>query len=223
MTTPTPPPSAGIPGLDDSPSGATPVRYPRHALGLPAGSVRALIAFMVLGALWLLAWAGTQRHEIEVTYVYLQYVMILILAHYFASHGSTIGKNVSRHSPLHLPSGSVRFLLLAGYLGLIGWLVYNRREFEELPSVPLEVPLVLLGCFLGGFLLNRLVLGISGGQLPYWFQDVQAWLALLAVLGLVIIVIVRLFIDPGLRVPLDMRLVETIVAGIVGFYFGARS
>ena len=105
----------------------------RHALGLPAGSVRALLAFMVLGTLWCLV-VFTKDEKIPVAYVYLQYVMILILAHFFASHGNTIGKHVSPHSPLGLPSGSVRFLLLAGYLGLIVWLFYNRREFEAAPE-----------------------------------------------------------------------------------------
>src|SRR5207245_7319491 len=104
------------------PPAAVAPQYRRHALGLPAGSIRALLAFLVLAVLWLLAlFANRAEGETYATrplplaFVYLQYVMILILAHFFAAHGSTIGRHVSPSSPLHLPSGTVRFLLLVGY------------------------------------------------------------------------------------------------------------
>jgi len=206
-------------------------QYRRHALGLPAGSVRALLAFMVLGVLWLLALYGmTPNGQIPVAFVYLQYVMILILAHFFAAHGNTIGKHVSPRSPLGLPSGTVRFLLLAGYLGLVAWLIYNRREFEQSPSGNLVLPLVLVSGFFIGFIVTKLVRAGSGDQLPFWFQDVQAWFALLAALGLTVITIVYVFMlpsiqDPSLRdsVRSGMPTIETTVAAVVGFYFGARS
>jgi len=201
-------------------------QYRRHALGLPAGSVRALLAFMVLIVLWLLALYGvTPDGKVPLAFMYLQYVMILILAHFFAAHGNTIGHNVSPHSPLHLPAGTVRFLLLVGYLGLIGWLLYNRREFEPAPEGTLLMPLVLLGAFFVGFIVTKLVQASSGPQLPFWFQDVQAWFALLAVIGLTIITIVYLFIFPNLEQSMHFNMtgIETVVAAIVGFYFGARS
>lgn len=206
------------------PTGPT---YRRHALGLPAGSIRALLAFMVLAVLWLLALYGmTPDNKIPVAFIYLQYIMILILAHFFAAHGSTIGKHVSPRSPLGLPSGSVRFLLLAGYVGLIVWLLANRREFAPVPEGHLALPLVLISGFILGYLVTKLVLAFSaGGQLPFWFQDVQAWFALLAVIGLLVIALVYLVIRPNVpeHLHFDMTTVETIVAAIVGFYFGARS
>ncbi len=208
--------------------------YRRHALGLPAGSIRAVLALLVLAVLWLLALfanrATGERFALEkpvpIDFIYLQYVMILILAHFFGSHGNTIGKHVSQRSPLGLPSGSVRFVLLAGYLGLIVWLFYNRREFESSPEGYLTLPLVLVGGFIVGFLATKLVLaGSSEGQLPYWYQDVQAWFALLAVIGLVIVTIVHLFILPNIEDSLKFGTtkLETVVAAVVGFYFGARS
>jgi hypothetical protein len=152
--------------------------------------------------------------------------MILILAHFFAAHGNTIGRHVSHHSPLWLPAGTVRFLLLAGYVGLIVWLVYNRRDFEPVPEGHLVLPLVLLSGFFAGYVTTKLVLAASGtGQLPFWFQDVQAWFALLAAIGLTIIVILHLFVFPNIEQSLrfSTTTLETIVAAIVGFYFGARS
>ena len=225
MTTAPSPGDAGIPGLDDIPRLPPRARYPRHALGLPAGSVRALLAFMLLAAMWALAWATPRTEMIPVTYVYLQYVMLLVLAHYFGSHGNTIGKHVSRRSPLGLPSGTVRFLLLAGYLGLVGWLLYSRREFEMPPSGSLFLPLILVSGFFAGFVVTKLVQAVSGGQVPYWFQDIQAWVALLGMIGLTVIVMVRVFVNPNIGQELQIPLtsVETGVAAVVGFYFGARS
>jgi hypothetical protein len=201
--------------------------YQRHALGMPAGSVRAIVAFTVLAVLWLLALYGmTPEGKIPVAFIYLQYVMILIIAHFFAAHGSTIGKHVSHRNPLWLPSGSVRFLLLAGYVGLIVWLVYSQREFAPVPEGHLALPLVLISGFILGYIVTKLVRSFStDGQLPFWFQDVQAWFALLAVIGLLVIALVYLVIQPSIpeSMHFDMTTVETIVAAIVGFYFGARS
>ena len=45
--------------------------------------------------------------------------------------------------------------LLAGYAGLVGWLFYNRREFESPPSGPLVLPLVLVSGFFAGSLNGR--------------------------------------------------------------------
>jgi hypothetical protein len=223
----TPPGMTGNPGLDPQAAAPAPRQYRRHALGLPAGSIRALLALMVLGVLWLLAlYAPTEQGEVPLDFIYLQYVMILILAHFFAAHGNTIGKNVSEHSPLGLPGGSVRFLLLAGYIGLIVWLVMNKRTFERAAEGTLFLPLVLVSGFFVGFVVTKLVLFTSpSGQLPFWFQDVQAWFALLAVFGLAIITMIHLFILPNIQESLRFgtTTIEIIVAAVVGFYFGARS
>jgi hypothetical protein len=209
------------------PAGLSGPTHRRHALGMPAGSIRALLAFMVLAVLWLLALYGmTPDGKIPVAFIYLQYVMILILAHFFAAHGSTIGTHISHRSPLWLPSGSVRFILLAGDLGLIVWLFSRQREFAPVPEGHLALPLILISGFILGYLVTKLVLAFSaGGQLPFWFQDVQAWFALLAVIGLFVIALVYLVIRPNVpeNLHFDMTTVETIVAAIVGFYFGARS
>ena len=66
---------------------------------------------------------------------------------------------------------------------------------------------------------------MAGGVLPGWFLDIQAWLALLALLLMGIVIIVRLLINTHL--PLESQIgltnIETALAGLVGFYFGARS
>jgi hypothetical protein len=204
----------------------------RHALGLPAGSVRALLTLGVLGLLWTLA----LRHEYtnaELTdkklppvFVYLLFLMVLSLAHFFAAHGSTIGPRVSRRSPLALPRGSVRFLLIIGYLGLAAYLYHVKPDLTPPPNGPF---ILLLGLLISGFILGHLLSGfmrvVGRGQLPAWFADFEAWIALLALFGLGLLLIVHLFINPSVSEPykIDFPTVEAALAAAVGFYFGARS
>lgn len=203
----------------------------RHALGLPAGSVRALLALGVLG----LAWAIVLRYHyatpltdktLPLPFVYLQFLMVLILAHYFAAHGSTIGPHISSGSPLHLPRGTVRLTLLAGYLGLAGYLYYNQKDFDFPATVPFVVPVGLLTT---GFILGHLLTGfmrvVGRGQLPDWFLDFEAWVALISFLGLGVLLLVHVLINPTVSpdLKIDMPTVEAVLAAVIGFYFGARS
>jgi len=199
---------------------------------MPAGSVRALLAFMVLACLWLLALYGaakapdgTVTNKVPFAFIYLQYVMILIVAHFFVAHGKTIGPHISQRSPLGLPAGTVRFLLLAGYAGLIVWLLYNKREFEAAPEGHMLLPLILMAGFLLGYVITKMVQAASGGEVPPGFQDIQAWFALVGGFGLALIIFLRLVVLPSLEVwqRFDLTTLETIVAALIGFYFGARS
>ncbi len=205
---------------------------PRHALGLPAGSVRALLALGVLGLLWLLAvghYARPEMNKLPLSFVYLQFLMILILAHYFSAHGSTIGHVPGAPSPLGLPRGSVRFLLLVGYGGLAYYLYQHKTDYE-FPKVEnvqdfiVLVALMLTGFFVGHY-LTWLVRVLSGGTLPYWFQDVEAWIGLLAMICLAALLMIHIFINPRVNpeyligtLPLDQ-----VLAALIGFYFGSRS
>lgn len=205
---------------------------PRHALGLPAGSVRALLALSVLGLLWLLALQPLPGHgqplgdlKLPTVFMDLQILMVLILAHFFAAHGHSIRTNAAQRSPLGLPRGSVRFLLLAGYLGLAVFLYRTQPKFEYPSSSAVILLLVLVSGFFLGHVLTGAVGALSHGVLPYWFQDVQAWVALLAILCLGVLLIILLFINPSLSLGQEINspLLEAILAALVGFYFGARS
>jgi hypothetical protein len=199
---------------------------PRHALGLPAGSVRALLALGVLGVLWALAIGAEHQHKLPLTFVYLMFLMVLILAHYFAAHGSTMGKKDST-AALGMPRGSIRFLLLFGYLGL-AWFLFKERgelDFDTPPKADLILflALILTGFFVG-HILTILVRWMAGGTLPPWFQDIQAWLSILSLLGLAILVLIHVFInpnvDPAYRIGVNL---DVGLATLVSFYFGARS
>jgi hypothetical protein len=203
-----------------------PAGYQRHSLGLPAGSIRALLALGVLGMLWLLAGRYNEQHKLPLEFIYLQFLMLLMLASYFTAHGKTIGREVSVRSPLGLPAGVVRLLLVAGYLGLAVFMWYRGAyQFDKpLEEPPLLLILLLLGCFFLGYLATRLVHWVSGPTLPYIYQDIQAWVAILALMGMGILALWHLVsptLDESNRQTLEP--LEAILAAVVGFYFGARS
>ncbi len=215
-----------IPGLAPA---AIPFRPRRQALGLPAGSVRALLALLVLALLWAVALWPMDGLEMPPLFMPLQYLFILILASYFAAHGKIIGvaHAVDAH-PLHLPRGTVRFLLLIGFAGLVIWIHLNRHEFEDQFKVPGYTPLVLLAGFFLGYLVTLLMHAVVGDDLPFLYQDILAWLSLIAALLLGVAFLLQL-IYPSLSAELRPALAEkmtglaAILAAVIGFYFGARS
>ena len=81
-----------------------------------------------------LAYGAEQKKNVPLAFVYLQFLMMLILAHYFAAHGSSMGPKTGSGSALGLPRGTIRFVLLVGYLGL-AWFLFKERAslaFETL-------------------------------------------------------------------------------------------
>jgi hypothetical protein len=202
---------------------------------MPAGSVRAIITFMVLGLVWGLLLLPKERENVHIP-IYLYYLMFLILGHYFAarSHApSTPG--VKEKHPLWLPRGSIRFLILAGFAGVMGWLYYEHLSdpaiLDRLTPDAQDIkdqsflPIVMVGAFLLGIIVAKighaLLAGPSG--MPPWFQDVQAWVSLLAILGLGFEVIMQLVINQALPEYLNLPHWQAILTGIIAFYFGARS
>ncbi len=193
----------------------------RHALGLPGGSVRALLGLSVLGSLWAMALVHPDR--LPATFVYLTILKLFILIHYYAAHGKRVDAG-QRHA-LGLPSGTIRFLLMAGFAGLLTFLWKNSTQFDMPDGQKLYTLVALL---MGGFFLGYVLTSLfrtSTGHLPAWYQDVQAWLALLAAIGLTVLVLVYGVINPSVEPNqhLDLERIEAGLAALIGFYFGARS
>jgi hypothetical protein len=224
-------PSPHSPG--DDPMSAAPTAAPRrHAWGLPAGSIRALLALGVLGLLCLLAFVKLPGDEkpllnpqVQLTFVYLNILMVLILVHFFTAHGKSIGRHISGRSPLGLPAGSMRVILLGGYLAMAASTYYMRQDFQ----IPEKANLMLLiSVLLGGYFLGWLIAGcvrlMYGDWPPAPYQDIQAWFAMLALLGLGILVMVHLIaahVEQNLEGTLEY--INAILAALVGVYFGSRS
>ena len=207
----------------------------RHALGLPAGSVRAILALAVLGLLWAVALTHPHGETVSeadthlpTSLIALQSLMVLILVHFFPAHGHTIGRHISTASPLGLPGGMIRFILAVGYIGLSVLLLYNGADFDlpekgALWSLLLELVVVLVSYF-AGMLLSGFVRMVWGEPPPAPYQDMEAWVAILALLGLGIVVLIHLInrnVASENKISLDVA--EAVLSGLIGLYFGARS
>jgi hypothetical protein len=200
----------------------------RQPLGLPAGSVRALLTFMILGLIWALLLLPEEKN-VRVP-LYLYYLMFLVLGHFYAAHGQSIaGPETGPASPLHLPRGTLRTLIILGFVAVFGYRYYVYRNFEELFKVreqPLQqpyLPLIILAGFFVGVFLNRVVLRLIG--IRPWYQDILAWVALLATLGLSAEVIMQLIINPSVEPAQQLHLYQwhLVLSAIISFYFGLRS
>jgi hypothetical protein len=198
-------------------------------LGLPAGSVRAVLAIMVFGLIWgLLLLPEAEPKPIP---LYLYSLMFLILGHYFAARGHSPAVSGREHPPLFLPRGTIRTIFVLGFAGALGWGFYSdplfvNRLTPSIPDPPYS-PLVMLGAFFAGIVVSRIGSHFFSGPqgVQPWFQDLLAWVSLLAVLALSAELVIRLVIypslDPGRRVPLPNW--EGFLSALVGFYFGAKS
>jgi hypothetical protein len=201
---------------------------PRHALGLPAGSIRALLTLIIVGIVCaLLLMPGREGQPIPIQ-PYLIYLLFLSLGHFFAAHGSTIAPaGAGQPSPLHLPAGFIRLLIVVVLVATVGWKLATARDallaqiaasVALLPEEP-YMPIVILA----GFFVGVVFRWITGGDRSYWAQDVQAWFALIAILVLAVAALIHLVINPSLEADLHLPDWDGFVAAVVAFYFGERS
>lgn len=199
----------------------------RHALGLPPGSIRAVHVLGVVALVCSILLLPAMRHYPIPPY--LIYLLFLVLGHYFAAHGNDIAtKNSDDASPLHLPTGSVRLLILLMLGGTLGWLGYSdldalkqhlEASLNELTRQP-YMPIVILG----GFFLGVVVRGLVGRENPpVWWQDIEAWISILALVGIIAAAIIHLIVGASMQEYLSLPVGEGVLGGVIAFYFGARS
>lgn len=192
-----------------------------YALGLPSGSVRALLALITFGGIWAWMWL---RPDAEVP-EFLRNLMFIIMGHYFAARHQA--NDEVGPAPLYLPRGSIRTLLLAGFAVLAGALIYQNRMLTrvngEVRLSHASVALILVGGFMLGVLRSRL----AGKSAPRYVEDFRAIISLAAGVVLILLVFGFVRVDPGSthgfkHWALHYRL-EDFLAAVVGFYFGSRS
>ena len=201
-----------------------PTTAKRHALGLPAGSIRATHTLLIVGLFCAMLLVPAQP-PLAIP-PYLIYLLFMVLGHYFAHRGG--GPEVPGHHPLYLPRGCIRFLVMAGLIATLAWCIYNQPEKVEsqfdksLDALKLEPYLPL--CILGAFFLGVIVRAVVGREKPPLFlQDMEAWLSLVSIVGLGVAVIIHLVIVPSLESTTALPIFEAILASVIAFYFGERS
>ena len=201
----------------------------RHTFGAPRGTVRAILALSVAGsAYWLIAnpalrmahTAGGKLPE------QLFSALLIVIGFYFADRAAQ-QKNAEKPTgpqPLWLPAGSVRALLVLGYLASVGWLVYQALVADpnaDLMAQPGAAAILNIGMFLGGR-LGRLILknfhSTGKSRLAHVIDDIKGVVALLAGAAVVI-----LFCFPQVPVPTEWRgWFDQAMPALISFYFGTK-
>jgi hypothetical protein len=201
----------------------------QHALGLPAGSVRALLAVLIFVTMWGLLIVRPNKEVPD----YLRDLLFIIMGHYFAARRKSGPADEPGPPPLYLPRGSIRLFLVIGSVA-VAVLLFRRGRLTALDDNPGVVTLLLVGGFLAGVAVNTLATWWRdrGHYTPRIVEDLRALISMAAAGILVILVwnhIVVLFpadsIDELIsrRVHLGHLGVEHFLAAVVGFYFGSRS
>jgi len=202
-----------------------------HALGLPGGSVRALLAVMIFAGIWV--WLCVRPQQ-EVP-PYLEDLMFIILGHYFASRAAADTGPEPGPPPLYLPRGTIRLVLVGGFC-VVGIALARRHQVWVADPAggvrlnPGAVALILVAGFLIGVLLSRVRQWwvTRGRRFPRIVEDVRAIISLAAAVALLLIVF-GLWSPPAhgplLRVQhfFSKYHAEDVLAAVVGFYFGSRS
>ncbi len=178
-------------------------------LGLPTGSVRALLTLLIVGVVVVQTVRG---QEIELLWAE---TLMIALAHYFTTRRflnlppevirrlAEEGHVETEANPLFLPRYSIRIILLAAFVGLAVYL-YQKNQLLESPALP------ILG------VVFAYLLGIMARvrRIRLW-EDLKAAVVLLTLLATAL----PYFLNRPDLVPDYLRYVAL---GLVLFYFGSR-
>lgn len=197
----------------------------RHPLGLPAGSVRAVLALAIAGLFWTILLLPESCNIPVPLFLYFLSVMVVL---FFFGHGKSIGAPDEK-SPWGLPRGTFRVIIVLGTIAGVAAHFYLHQEHvwrrlrPDADQLRAQWPYLLIALSAGlafGWLIGR-----GPWRRSAVFQDLQAWVSLLAMLGLMVELIIVLFINPNLGADLKLNLTiwESVLTAIVAWYFGSRS
>jgi hypothetical protein len=194
----------------------------RRALGLPPGSIRALLTLMTVGFIV----AQTAR-GIQVSLLWFESLMI-VLAHYFAHRRFVALSPGIREKlkaddlfedephPLHLPKHSLPSVIVLAFVGLAIYLGYEGRLRD-----PVAAPVFLsVGSYFLGIGFGAFVAWWNKGKPrkdSSWFESTKAALTLAAV---ALAIVVQLFGWQQI-IPYGEKL-EALPLALMLFYFGSR-
>jgi hypothetical protein len=200
------------------------VRPVRQPLGLPAGSVRGILALLIVIQFWILL---LLPDSMAVRVPANLYLLLSFVALFFVSHGRSIAAAVDPEpSPLHLPGGTLRIIIFGGTALVVGYVIANMPDRLNtrlrLSDSQMDHWPIIIGAYVGGF-----TLGYFFRVMPFrhhWvFQSFLAWIAIIAMALLLIEIVIQAFIRPTLREQFDLPTWEAVVTGVTSVYFGTRS
>lgn len=188
---------------------------PPQPLGLPAGSVRAVIALILCGSLWYQVLKGEAIAPILVESA------LLVVGFYFgvrSGAGPPIAPVTAEgvKQPLFLPRGSIRAVLLVGFFGVIVYIWYRGRGIPEALVLILQVlAAYLIGYIVSVFVTRRRAAGIQPSHAIAVFRNVNAVIVMILVAYSCGII---LFAWPDFL----PQYTGNALAWIVAYYFGSR-
>jgi hypothetical protein len=192
--------------------------HPNPPLGLPPGSVRGLLSIMIVALLWLLLLLPrnvTQQVTVPV-HVYMLLALVLL---FFVAHGRTIARKADpTPSPLYLPGGTLRLIILGGTIATIVYLFLNDRERLIQRLTPAADQMQHWPEF-----LLALVGGLAVGWIFRFITPLHNWLAVLALFAMLADIVIEVFVYPQLKENADPVVWQCIVTAVVASYFGTRS
>lgn len=200
-----------------------PVPRNHGALGLPSGSIRALLTLMTVGFITI----QTARGE-KVSLLWFESLMI-VMAHYFASRRLVQmspelrarlileGALEAEPNPLYLPRHSLRLIIVGAFVALAIYLARNDRLTD-----PVAVPIfVAVGSYFLGIAFHAFMAwrkkgrANTGAASP--FDDARALFTLVA---MAIVILLQMTGWQGL-IPHGEKF-EALPLALMLFYFGSR-
>jgi hypothetical protein len=181
-------------------------------LGLPRGSVRAILIMSISLICWILLLSNREVPN------YLLNLVLIMIGYYFAFSGAPLTYGGSKQAggkkekqPLHLPKGVVRWIVVGGFAVSLVVLIFAGKLVND---NYIEFFIIFSGLVLGHF-SRRARVGWLKIETPSWIRHTKALALILITLFLFV-----LFIGGGENTidPLSIRL--SIAA--IGFYFGSR-
>lgn len=189
-------------------------------LGLPTGSVRALLTLIVVAVVVARVAIGKSPDPLWIE------TLLIALAHYFTSRRFVSlppdvmlrleqeGVIAKERHPLYLPKNSIRTIIVGTFVGLG---IYLYRE----PRLVTPEAVALLSMVFA-YLLGVIVRSISSWFAKRRSQPITGvWgdIKALIVLGAIVVAAVLALFDVGVQLP---PLVDRIALGLTLFYFGSR-
>jgi hypothetical protein len=196
----------------------------RHPLGLPPGSVRGMLALLIVIQFWLLLMLPESS---KVAIPINLYMLLTLVVLFFVSHGKSIASNSEpTPSPLYLPGGTLRLVIFGGTVAIIAYLYTNHPERLSERLQPAQGQLAfwptIFGAYAGGFFLGYILKSLPFRN-NWMFQAFTAWISIIAMVLLFAEIIIQAFILPKLDEKIDLPAWEAFVTAVTAFYFGTRS
>jgi hypothetical protein len=194
----------------------------QKTLGLPPGSIRALLTLMTVGFIVVQTARG-----VKVGLLWFESLMI-VLAHYFAHRrfvplSPAVRERLKAEmlmeddtNPLHLPKHSLRTIIVLSFVGLAIYLARNGRLLDPVAApVFISVGSYFLGIGFGAIVAWK-TKGRSASAVS-WFDNTRALVTLLAV---ALTIVVQIF-GWEHQLPYGDKL-EALPLALMLFYFGSR-